>query len=70
MKWSRSAWVVASASFVLAVLTGGGGGGVLWAVAAEGGTTFRCETEEDLDGSACRVDMLPDAALADMVYER
>lgn len=31
---------------------------------------FRCESEEDLDGSTCRVDMLPDAALAEMVYER
>ncbi|CAM9816296.1 unnamed protein product [Ectocarpus fasciculatus] len=31
---------------------------------------FRCESEEDLDGSACRVDMLPDSALAEMVYER
>lgn len=31
---------------------------------------FRCESEEDLDGSTCRVDMLPDAALAQMVYER
>lgn len=31
---------------------------------------FQCESEEDLDGSACRVDMLPDAALAEMVYER
>lgn len=30
----------------------------------------QCEREEDLDGSACRVDMLPDAALAEMVYER
>lgn len=36
--------------------------------AAEG--VFRCESEEDLDGSACRVDMLPDSALAEMVYER
>lgn len=32
--------------------------------------SFRCESEEDLDGSSCRVDMLPDAALAQMVYER
>lgn len=41
------------------------------AVAAqESGQLFRCETEEDLDGSACRVDMLPDSALAAMVYER
>eukprot|EP00903_Cladosiphon_okamuranus_P013540 g12612.t1 len=31
---------------------------------------FRCESEDDLDGSSCRVDMLPDAALAEMVYER
>lgn len=38
--------------------------------AQESGQLFRCETEEDLDGSACRVDMLPDAALAEMVYER
>lgn len=64
-----SAGVVASAAFVLAVVAGGGGGGILSTVAAEG-AAFRCETEEDLDGSACRVDMLPDSALADMVYER
>lgn len=51
----------------LAILTGGG-----HPVAADGGggKAFRCETEADLDGSACRVDMLPDAALAEMVYER
>ncbi|CAN0180024.1 unnamed protein product, partial [Scytosiphon promiscuus] len=41
-------------------------------VAAEEGIQrgFRCESEEDLDGAACRVDMLPDEALAEMVYER
>ena len=33
-------------------------------------SVFRCESEDDLDGSACRVDMLPTAALAEMVYER
>lgn len=38
-------------------------------VAAED-QVFQCKTEEDLDGSACRVDMLPDSALAEMVYER
>lgn len=31
---------------------------------------IRCESEDDLDGSSCRVDMLPDSALAEMVYER
>ena len=31
---------------------------------------FGCESEEDLNGSTCRVDMLPDAALAQMVYDR
>lgn len=31
---------------------------------------FRCEREEDLDGTSCRVDMLPDEALAEMIWER
>ena len=31
---------------------------------------FQCEREEDLDGTACRVDMLPDEALAEMIWER
>lgn len=35
-----------------------------------GAELFRCESEEDLDGSNCRVDMLPDEALAEMIYER
>lgn len=30
----------------------------------------RCQSEDDLDGIACRVDMLPDDALAKMIYER
>lgn len=43
---------------------------LLRSAAAEQQQVFRCESEEDLDGSACRVDMLPDSALAEMVYER
>lgn len=31
---------------------------------------IRCLTEDDIDGVACRVDMLPDEGLAQMVYER
>lgn len=39
-------------------------------VPVDGAELFRCEREEDLDGSSCRVDMLPDAGLAEMIYER
>eukprot|EP00752_Nemacystus_decipiens_P009140 g8163.t1 len=39
-------------------------------VSAAENLVFRCESEDDLDGASCRVDMLPDAALAEMVYER
>lgn len=56
----------------LAVLTVGGvlQSSVVVVASPESGEGFRCEREEDLDGSACRVDMLPDSALAEMVYER
>lgn len=43
---------------------------VLAVVSAAENLVFRCESEEDLDGASCRVDMLPDEALAEMVYER
>ena len=43
---------------------------VVGAVSAAESMVFRCESEDDLDGASCRVDMLPDAALAEMVYER
>lgn len=43
---------------------------VVGAVSAAESLVFRCESEDDLDGASCRVDMLPDAALAEMVYER
>lgn len=57
--------------YALTALMGGVDLQSSFAVAAqESGQLFRCETEEDLDGSACRVDMLPDSALAEMVYER
>lgn len=58
---------------VLAVLVSGAvllSAPVVVAAAKKGPKAFRCESEEDLDGSACRVDMLPDAALAEMIYER
>lgn len=43
---------------------------VVAVVSAAESLVFRCESEDDLDGASCRVDMLPDAALAEMVYER
>lgn len=39
-------------------------------VAAAAEHRIRCLTEDDIDGVACRVDMLPDEGLAHMVYER
>lgn len=39
-------------------------------VAAAAEHRIRCLTEDDIDGVACRVDMLPDEGLAQMVYER
>jgi len=47
--------------------------GILAAVASvcvAQSSLVRCESEDDLDGSSCRVDMLPTEALAEMVYER
>lgn len=59
-------------SLALVIVTLAGGGTSIRTVrgAAMEDKLFRCEREEDLDGSACRVDMLPDEALAEMVYER